>query len=164
MLDSLEGSPDRLIMGLPLTEDQIGDISRSTVVHESVDKLHDKAYVTPPEDEAAKKKADANGIRAGNLSQHPDRVIKSARPAKEADGLVDLDAIRALYGEAAGVRSAYGEAYGRIPSEEGKWYVDRAPEVASGSGWAIKEDPEVVAKRKIGTFEERVRRGDFEPK
>ncbi|KAL8292268.1 hypothetical protein RQP46_001734 [Phenoliferia psychrophenolica] len=154
----------RLVMGLPLTEAQIGDIARSTVVHQSVDKLHDKGYVAPPEDEAAKRKADAQGIHDGNLSQHPDRIITSARPGEDADGLIDLDALKELYGEVSGIRSAYGEAYGTIPSEEGRWYVDRPPEVASGSGWAVPEDPEVVKKRKQGTREECIRRGDFEPK
>lgn len=151
-------------MNLPLTPAQIGDIERSTVVHESVDKLHDKAYVTPPEDEATKQ-SDADGIRDENLSQHPDRVIKNARPAEDKDGLVGIEALRALYGYAEGegeVRSAYGEAFGKVKGEEGKTYSDRTPEVGSGSGWAVTEDPEVVRKRKEGTWEERVRRGDFE--
>ena len=125
-----------------------------------MDKLHDKEFVSPPKDLAA----DRQGVHDGNLSQHPDRIIASARPAGESDGLVDLEGIKDLYAEVAGVRSAYGEAYGLVKGEEGKFYVDRAPEVANGSGRLIEEDPEVVAKRKLGSWEDRVARGDFEPK
>jgi RNA exonuclease NGL2 len=113
---------------------------------------------------------DADSIRDGNLSQHPDRVIKNSRAGREEDGLAGLDELKALFGwgkqeegERKGVRSAYGELYGKITDEEGKWYVDRNPEVQSGSGWKVVEDPKVVEARKQGTWEERVKRGDWEP-
>lgn len=147
-------------MGLPLTPAQEADLARSTVVHESVDKLHDPAFVSAPEDAAG----DADGIADGNLEQHPDRVIRNARRAEEGDGLVGLRELRRLFEEGGTVRSAYGECYGRVKGEEGKLYVDRTPEVHSGSGWTVTEKPEVVEARKKGSWEERVRRGDFEPR
>lgn len=153
----------RLLMGLPLTPAQEGDLSRSTVVHQSVDKLHDPSFVPPPEDEATKQ-ADADGIRDGNLSQHPDKVIRNAREGGEGDGLVGLEEVKRLFGEGGGVRSAYGEGYGRVEGEMEQWYGERLPEVQSGSGWILKESEEVKEARRVGSWEERVRRGDFEPR
>lgn len=153
----------RLLMGLPLTPAQEGDLDRSTVVHQSVDKLHDPSFVPPPESEATKQ-ADADGIRDGNLSQHPDKVIRNARQGGEGDGMVGLEEIKRLFGGGKEVRSAYGEGYGRVEGEQEQWYVERLPEVQSGSGWVIEESEEVKEKRRGGSWEERVRRGDFEPR
>ncbi|KAM0748963.1 Endonuclease/exonuclease/phosphatase [Meredithblackwellia eburnea MCA 4105] len=156
----------RLILGLPLSEEQIADLEHSSVIHESVDKLHDRDWVSPEEEsEKAKKAAEASYAR-GDYSQHPDRIIKNSRQPTEEDGLATVEELKSLYltGEQGRIRSAYGEIHGLITSEEGKWYADRKPEVASGSGWAVVEDEETKKKRKLGTWEERVRRGDFEPK
>ncbi|KAK4702668.1 RNA exonuclease NGL2, partial [Phenoliferia sp. Uapishka_3] len=146
----------RLIMGLPLTDAQEEELDRSTVVHESVDKLHDKAHVSTPKVEW--KEGDPP-----KESLHTSKVIRNSRPGEEADGLVGLAALRELFAQSQGIRSAYGEAFGKIPSEERSWYSDRSPEVGIPSG-PTEEDPEIVRKRKDGTWEERVRRGDFEPK
>ena len=139
-------------------------------MHQSVDKFYDPTYVPPVEEESIKKAA-ADSIRGGDLSQHPDKVIRNSRTPEEGDGLAELEELKRLFGYSEGgeggggeIRSAYGENYGKIPSEESNTYIDRTPEVASGSGWVIKEDPEVVRKRKIGTREEKIKRGDWEPK
>lgn len=94
--------------------------------------------------------------------QDPDKVIKNCRDGAVEDGLVGVEGLRKLFGE-KGVRSAYGEVGGLVEGEEGKWYVDRPGEVQSGNGWAVKEDPKVVEERKKGSWEEKVKRGDFEP-
>lgn len=167
-----------LLKSLPLPITQIGDLNRSKIVHQSVDKLYDPDYVSPPEDP----KAEKDSINDGNLAQHPDKVIRNSRTGGEEDGLVDLDGFKTLFnyqdlslggveGKKEGVRSAYGEIHHLVvdkdgKSEEGNWYVDRVPEVVSAQGWVIKEDTKIVEARKfaVGGMEERVRRGDFEPK
>ncbi|KAI5479379.1 Endonuclease [Pseudohyphozyma bogoriensis] len=153
----------RLVMRLSLTPEQEGGLERSTVVHHSVEKLYDPQWEAPPEPEPAQ-----DGIHDGDLSQHPDRIIAHSRPGTEADGLASLEAIKKLFGygeddASSQIRSAYGEAYGKIPSESSQWYCQRTPEVHSGSGWATQQDPKVVEARQAGEWEERVRRGDFEP-
>lgn len=163
-----------LLKSLPLPASQIADLNRSKIVHQSVDKLYDSEYVSPPEDP----KAEKDSIKDGNLAQHPDKVIRNSRVGTEEDGLVDLNGFKTLFnyhdlssaGEQEGVRSAYGEIHHLVvdkdgKNEEGNWYVDRVPEVVSAQGWVIKEDPKVVEARKfaVGGMEERVRRGDFEP-
>lgn len=100
--------------------------------------------------------------------QDPDKVIKNCRAGVEEDGLGDLDALKKLYGYGGGgerARSAYGEVGGLIEGEEGKWYVDRKGEVQSAvaAAEAEEEQPEAVEDRKKGSWDEKVRRGDFEP-
>lgn len=160
----------RLLTGAPLTDDLIADFDRSRVVHQSVDKLYDPSYEppAPPEPEAK----EGENATSDDLSQHPDRVIKNTREATPDDGLATLEQLQAMFrqagassgGENAGVRSAYGESYGLIESERTNWYCDRKPEVQMGNGWKIQEEEAEKAKRQQGSWEERVRRGDFEPK
>lgn len=152
----------RLLLGLPLTSSQEADITRSTLIHESVDKLYDANFVSSPPNPLA----DADGIRGGNLSQHPDRVIKNAREGTEEDGLASLEDLKGMFKLEGEVRSAYGEVGGRLKEDGGRdrCYVDRPEGVQSASGWKIKEDEKVVEERKKGEWGDRVRRGDFEPK
>lgn len=170
-------------MGVPLTAADESDLARSTVVHQSVDKLHDPEYTPPPETDA-QKKAKHHSIRAGPPpsietvqkddddddgdadSEDEDKVIKNCREPQPSDGLASLEQLRtSLFGDMVSdgrrIRSAYGEVGHLVrPSEEGKWYCDRdggvqgaAPEAASSGEGKTHE----------GTMDERIRRGDFEP-
>lgn len=133
------------------------------------------AYISP-EEKLRKEIRAYDSISNENLNDEsdPDKVILNCRIGKEEDGLADLESLKKLFygddlraeeiGERERVRSTYGEGYGLVEGEEENWYVSREPEVQSGSGWRVKEDPKVVAARKRGTWEEKVRRGDFEPK
>lgn len=160
-----------LLSHLPLTSIQLSELSRSSVIHQSVDLLHDPTYVAPAETEE-QKTAVAHSVRSGKpLSEDEDKVIKNCREGVEGDGLAGIEELKRLFGyseEEEGqprVRSAYGEIGGSLQGGkgEGNHYCDRLPEVQSGNGWVVKEDQEVVRKRKEGTQEERVRRGDYEP-
>lgn len=62
------------------------------------------------------------------------------------------------------VRSAYGEAYGLVESEKDRRYCCRKPEVQMGNGWRIEESEAEKQARTEGSWDERVRRGDFEPR
>ncbi|ORY69278.1 Endonuclease/exonuclease/phosphatase [Leucosporidium creatinivorum] len=138
-----------LLLNRPLTPQQESELAHSTVVHQSTEE---------------QKAAVAHSVRSGKV-QDPDKVIKNCRDGEAGDGLFGVEGLRKLFGggEGQSVRSAYGEVGGLIKAEEGKWYVDRPGEVQSGNGWVVKEDPEVAERRKKGSWEERVRRGDFEP-
>lgn len=152
---------------IPIEQEK--DLEKSTVVHQSVDLLHDKDWVAPPppDTDANAPVPAAFSLRKGtnqDPASDPDRIITNSRPPLPSDGLASLSELQSLMswvGE--DVRSAYGEGYGKCKGEEGKWYVDRKPEVQSGSGWLIEELMEVKEKRKEGDWKERVRRGDFEP-
>ncbi|GAA5895854.1 hypothetical protein JCM5296_006684 [Sporobolomyces johnsonii] len=161
----------RLLLGAPLPSHLISDLERSTCVHQSVDKLHDPSYEppAPPEPEAKEGDEAAATASSADPSQDPDKVIKNSRPAAEADGLASLEQLKKLYGyqegagSGSGIRSAYGEAYGLVKGEEDKWYCARSPEVQTASGSKVLPTEKEKEERSRGTWEERVRRGDFEP-
>lgn len=163
----------RLLTGAPIPPDLVDDFERSRCVHFSVDKLHDPSFEppAPPEPEAK----EGEDVASDDLSQHPDRVIKNTRPATDEDGLATLEQLQALFHHPSSpspsslsstrrIRSAYGESYGLVPSERTKWYSSRPPEVQMGNGWRVPEPAEAQAAREEGTWDERVRRGDFEPR
>lgn len=134
-----------------------------------MDLLHDPAYVPPPETEE-QAAAKAHSVRSGKpLSEDEDKVIKNCREGQVGDGLATVEELKKLFEysdpEETRVRSAYGEIGGKLTwgAGKGNQYCDRLPEVQSGNGWVVKEDPEVVRKRQEGTEEQRVRRGDYEP-
>ncbi|GAA6038585.1 hypothetical protein JCM8097_009432 [Rhodosporidiobolus ruineniae] len=142
----------------------LADFERSRVVHHSVSKLYDPSFEppTPPAEEA--KEGEGDGSDDPTLPR--DKPIKNSRPGtKEEDGIVGLDELRALFALAGpeGARSAYGEAYGKCDGQERRWYCDRKPGVQAGNGWKVPEPEEEKAKRMEGSWEERIRRGDFEP-
>ncbi|GAA6002709.1 hypothetical protein JCM10207_007637 [Rhodosporidiobolus poonsookiae] len=161
----------------------LSEFERSRVVHHSVEKLYNPDFVPPSPPEAEAKEGEeaasasastapadpspyASDALEDPTAPHHGKPIKNSRPGTvDEDGIVGLDALRALYaaGGDAGARSAYGEAYGLCPSQEGKWYCDRKPEVQAGNGWREQESEEEKAKRREGTWDERVKRGDFEP-
>ncbi|GAA5997232.1 uncharacterized protein JCM10292_000115 [Rhodotorula paludigena] len=163
----------RLLTGAPIPPDLVDDFERSRCVHFSVDKLHDPSFEppAPPEPEAK----EGEDVASDDLSQHPDRVIKNTRPATDEDGLATLEQLQLLFRHPSSpspsspfstrrIRSAYGESYGLVPSERTKWYSSRPPEVQMGNGWRVPEPAEAQAAREEGTWDERVRRGDFEPR
>ncbi|BGP12392.1 hypothetical protein JCM10213_002003 [Rhodosporidiobolus nylandii] len=154
----------------PVPPALLHELERSRVVHHSVEKLHDPSFEppTPPQAEAKEGEEAAGDGAMGDASDDPtlphDKPIKNSRPAAEdgSDGIVGLDELRALF-SSTGARSAYGEAYGLCAGEGGRWYCDRPPGVQAGNGWRLQESEEVKMKRKEGAWEERVKRGDFEP-
>ncbi|BGP21322.1 endonuclease [Rhodotorula toruloides] len=154
----------RLLTGAPLTDDLLADFERSRVIHHSVDKLYDPSYEPPAPPELEAKEGE--NVASDDLSQHPDRVIKNTREATPEDGLATLEHLQAMFRQAGAsvVRSAYGEAYGLVETERSKWYCDRKPEVQMGNGRKVQEEEAEKAKRQRGSWDERVRRGDFEPK
>lgn len=132
---------------------------------------YDPSY-EPPEPPAPEPK-EGEDVPSDDLSEHPDRIIKNSRPATEADGLATLEKLQALFrypsSSSAGadkrrVRSAYGEAYGLVPSQSDRWYCARRPEVQMGNSWRVPEPEADVVERQQGEWAERVRRGDFEPR
>ncbi|CEQ38789.1 SPOSA6832_00265, partial [Sporobolomyces salmonicolor] len=160
----------RLLLGAPLPFHLISDLERSTCVHQSVDKLHDPSYEPPmPPEPEAKEGDEATATAKADPSQDPDKVIKNSRPAMEVDGLATLEQLKKLYGyqegagSGSGIRSAYGEAYGLVKGEEDKWYCARSPEVQTTNGSKVLPTEKEKEERSRGTWEERVRRGDFEP-
>ncbi|GAA5950624.1 hypothetical protein JCM21900_002530 [Sporobolomyces salmonicolor] len=160
----------RLLLGAPLPSHLISDLERSTCVHQSVDKLHDPSYEPPmPPEPEAKEGDEATATVKADPSQDPDKVIKNSRPAMEVDGLATLEQLKKLYGyqegagSGLGIRSAYGEAYGLVKGEEDKWYCARSPEVQTANGSKVLPTEKEKEERSRGTWEERFRRGDFEP-
>ncbi|SCV68498.1 BQ2448_619 [Microbotryum intermedium] len=143
-----------LLKRVPLTAEQTHDFEASCVIHQSVDKMYDPLY------EPVQVVQEAG---EGEEAQDPDKVIKNSRVANEADGLLSLDEFKHLYATLPHVRSAYGELHGLFPEEQAQWYVERPPGVESSQGWKIIEDRSVVEKRRQGSWDERVTRGDFEP-
>ena len=98
-----------------------------------------------------------------------DKVIKNCREPMGEDGLATFDELRQPYfatTQTGRIRSAYGEIGGLMPSEDGKWYVDRLGE-AQGAKGAEQDAGDVsraIAEQKAsGTLPERIQRGDFEP-
>lgn len=167
----------RLLTDAPVPQDLLDEFERSRVVHQSVDKLYDPSYEPPTPAEPEAKEGD-EGNAAG---EDPDRAIKNTRPARTEDGLASFEQLRAIVrramgpsgggagaesttGEPRGVRSAYGEAYGLIPSESDRWYCRRRPEVQMGDAPKVEESEAERDARLQGSWEERVRRGDFEPR
>ncbi|GAA5858788.1 hypothetical protein JCM8547_004988 [Rhodosporidiobolus lusitaniae] len=150
----------------------LADFERSRVVHHSVDKFWDPSFEPPTPAQAEPKEGED---QLDDPTEPKEKPIKNSRPGNEQeDGIVSLDTLRGLFaratgvgegeeGEGKGVRSAYGEAYGKCPGEERRWYVDRKPEVQAGNGWRAQESEEEKEKRREGMWEERVKRGDFEP-
>ncbi|BGP44479.1 RNA exonuclease ngl2 [Rhodotorula kratochvilovae] len=158
----------RLLTGAPVSPDLIADFERSRVVHMSVDKIYNPTF-EPPEPPAPEPK-EGEDVTSDDLSQHPDRIIKNSRAPTDEDGLATLEQLQALFHYSSSnaaderrVRSAYGEAHGLVPSEASRWYCARRPEVQMGSGWRVPEPPADIAARQEGSWDERVRRGDFEP-
>lgn len=162
----------RLLLGVPLTAADSADLARSTVIHQSVDLLHDPDWSPPPQTEA-QLSAKHHSVRSGQTisadEDDEDKVIKNCRDATSEDGLATLEQLRELYSVATDVgpvRSAYGEIGGLITSEEGKWYVDRLGEAQGVNDPEVRPEhvAQAIAERKAcGSLEERVRRGDFEP-
>jgi RNA exonuclease NGL2 len=120
------------------------------------------------------------------------KMVRNSREGLEEDGLIGLEGLKTLFDyrdlsvpspttvmvdpenmktiddevlAKKSTRSAYGSIGHHFATEfAGNYYFDRSPEVHATNGWIIPEDPKVIAKRKEGTLEERIRRGDFEPK
>ncbi|GAA5820510.1 hypothetical protein JCM3770_002280 [Rhodotorula araucariae] len=159
----------RLLTGAPIPPELVDDFERSRVVHMSVDKIYDPTFELP--EPPAPEPKEGEDVASGDLSQHADRIIKNSRSPTDGDGLATLEQLKALFryparGAAADeprVRSAYGEAHGLVPSEASRWYCARRPEVQMGDGWRVPEPPADIAARQQGSWDERVRRGDFEP-
>ncbi|GAA5871919.1 hypothetical protein JCM3774_000728 [Rhodotorula dairenensis] len=174
----------RLLNDAAVSQELIDDFDRSRVVHQSVDKLYDPAYEPPAPPEPEAKEGDE--VNSGDLSQHPDRTIKNTREATPDDGLGTFEQLRDMFRRAMAapsasssgspapgraqeghgecrVRSAYGEAYGLIESEQNRWYCSRKPEVQMGNGWRTPESEADESARRRGAWDDRVRRGDFEP-
>lgn len=162
----------RLLLGVPLTAGDYADLMRSTVIHQSVDLLHDPNWTPPPQSEA-QLNAKHHSVRSGQTitadEDDEDKVIKNCRAATTADGLASLEELQQLYAaatETGPIRSAYGEIGGRFASEEGKWYVDRLGEAQGANDPVLDAErlaQAIKARKESGSMEERVRRGDFEP-
>lgn len=156
----------------PLPANLLTNFERSRVVHHTVSKLHDPSFEPPAPPEAEPQEGDTPAAEPGFDDPTAPLLtpIRNSRPGNfEDDGIADLDTLRSLFTSVAGeggsgTRSAYGEAYGLCEGEARRWYCDRKPEVQAGNGWRVEETEEEKAKRRVGEWEERVKRGDFEPK
>lgn len=163
--------PYALLHSLPPTPRQISGLQHSSVIHATVDKLHDPDYFNPTYTRStpgaikiiADKAAEDEGVKEGNAKEtDPDKVIRNARPAELDDGLASLGDLQRLY-EGEAVRSAYGTSAGLVEGMEGEYYSARLPEVQDGTAEVVVEHQGDVEARAVGTYEERVKRGDFEP-
>lgn len=152
----------RLLLGSRLDPTQIDEFNHSACVHHSVDKFYDPSYEPPtPAEPEAKEGDEATTQKKDEEEQDPDKVIKNTRPAREEDGLADIEKIKRLYGYkkgGSGIRSAYGENYGLIEAEKDKWYCARGPEVQNGNDPKPKPTAEENKERSQGNWEERVAR------
>ncbi|KAK4055197.1 RNA exonuclease ngl2 [Microbotryomycetes sp. JL201] len=159
----------QLLMGNELTQEQQKELSRSTVIHQSVDKIY---QADSPEDQSGS--ADAGNGDEGEQAQEQsnddddeDKVIKNCRLPTEEDGLASLEELSALLGIQTGqcprLVSAYGEIGGLIDSEDGKRYGDRDAGVYSGESGAVRDGSISPAKNAKVDRDGRIRQGDFEP-
>lgn len=91
-----------LLMGGTLSETHEADLSRSRVVHRSID----PSIEDPPHPQVLKQ--DEEGEAAARQEEEDeDRTIKHARVANRADGLLDDEELRALCSQDRSVSSAY---------------------------------------------------------
>ncbi|GAA5988561.1 hypothetical protein JCM11641_004604 [Rhodosporidiobolus odoratus] len=160
----------------------LADFERSRVVHHSVDKLHNPDFEPPTPAQAEAKEGeesadtkDGDGDASDNPTLPRTKPIKNSRPPNEdgSDGIATLDELRELFSSSfsssasttsEGAQSAYGDAYGLCDGQQGRWYCDRPPGVQAGNGWKVEEKREEWEKRQEGEWEERIKRGDFEPR
>ena len=78
-----------LLMHHPVTQPQIDDFYQARVVHQSVDKIYDPDYVSPPHV--------VEDVEGGADAIDPDKVIWKSREAREEDGLLTVEEFMRIF-------------------------------------------------------------------
>ncbi|KAM0793483.1 hypothetical protein ACM66B_000924 [Microbotryomycetes sp. NB124-2] len=158
-----------LLKGVELSEEQRTDLSKSTVVHQSVDKLYEADVTTAEigqEGEEGEEGAQEGTQGQSGEEEDEDKVIKNCRLPTDDDGLASLTELTSLFGiknqEHARAVSAYGQIGALIESEAGKQYGDRDSGVYSGESGGPRTTNKKDDKTDLD-MDARISRGDFEP-
>ncbi|KAH7100197.1 Endonuclease/exonuclease/phosphatase [Auriculariales sp. MPI-PUGE-AT-0066] len=92
-----------LMVGSQWSTEQESSVSKSRVVHVSIDPTVDSGVAPEDDDEGG------GGQAEGNKETDPDRIIVNCRAPRDTDGLLKLDELLAM-APRLGLRSAYDEA------------------------------------------------------
>lgn len=141
----------RLLLGAPLTAAHRAQLSRSRIVHESVDKLaaSQVAFPMPGAKPVVGQHEESNGGPHEDEEGDNDRVLKGCRQPKFEDGMLSDNELESLF---VPMRSAYGSC-ADLPGQE--HFCDRPEDQRPGDWKALGmlDDVDQAARQQRGDFE-----------